>query len=125
MKRLLIGLCLSLAVLGSADCGKKPVNLTPAGNAAFVGDQYITALSDFQDGVEAGYHAGWLSKQNTYLVAQGISVALVSIHAAPDGARSLALATIDDLTAKLSITSEFEKFGPYLTAARLVIGGLK
>lgn len=116
LKRLIIGLML----IGSISCAKTPPNLDAVHSAQFQSDKYLMALSDFEDGVEVGYHAGWLSQKDTYIVAEILGVAAVSIHASPDGARAIALVTL----VKISQSVDLSKFSPYLNSVRLVIEGL-
>lgn len=113
-------LVLIIALAGSIGCAKTPPNLDAVHNAQFQSDKYLMALSDFEDGVEVGYHAGWLSQKDTYIVAEILGVAAVSIHASPDGARAIALATL----VKISQSVDLSKFSPYLNSVRLVIEGL-
>lgn len=112
-------LVIALTISGLS-CAKQPPNLDAVHNAQFQSDKYLMALSDFEDGVEVGYHAGWLSQKDTYIVAEILGVAAVSIHASPDGARAIALATL----VKISQSVDLSKFSPYLNSVRLVIEGL-
>lgn len=111
---------LVIALAGSISCAKEPVNLTPVQHAQFVSDRYLSALSDFEDGVEVGYHAGWLSQKDTYVVAQVLGVTAVAIHASPDGAKAIALAALTEIGTKV----DMGKFSPYLNSVRLVVEGL-
>lgn len=111
---------LAFVIATSISCAKEPPNLTPVVHAQFVSDRYLQALSDFQDGVEVGYHAGWLSQKDTYVVAQILGVTAVAIHASPDGARAIALAAITEIGTKV----DMGKFSPYLNSVRLVVEGL-
>jgi hypothetical protein len=113
-------LVLIIALIGSVSCAKAPPNLSPVANAQFQSDKYLMALSDFEDGVEVGYHAGWLSQKDTYLVAQILGVTGVSIHASPDGARAIALSALDEISKSVDMI----KFAPYINSVRLVIEGL-
>lgn len=117
---------LSICLLTFIACNKQPPNLTPAGLAIYKANQAITALSDFQDGVEVGYRAGWLSIKTTYIIAEGIGVALVAIHAEPFGAKKIALDTLADIERRISDTGPeaASKFLPYLDQVRLVLEGL-
>jgi hypothetical protein len=110
---------LIFAILASS-CAKTPPNLDPVTNAQFQSDKYLMALSDFQDGVEVGYHATWLSQKDTYIVAQVLGVAGVAIHASPDGARAIALNALDQISKSVDLS----RFSPYLNSVRLVIEGL-
>lgn len=116
MKRLI----LVLALLSSS-CTTHPPNLTPLQTSQFKSDQYLTALSDFQDGVEVGFRAGWLSRKDTHTIAEVLAVAAVTIHASPDGARAAALSALDEIQSKV----DMNKLSPYLSSVRLVVEGLK
>jgi hypothetical protein len=111
---------LIVSIALTISCAKEPPNLTPVVHAQFVSDRYLSALSDFEDGVEVGYNAGWLSQKDTYTVAQILGVTGVAIHASPDGARAIALAAITEIQSKVDLA----KFAPYLNSVRLVIEGL-
>jgi len=113
-------LVLTIALFSLVGCAKEPPNLDPIHHAQFISDNYLMALSDFEDGVEVGYNAGWLSQKDTYLVAQVLGVAAVAIHASPEGARVIALNALDQISKSVDLT----KFGPYLNSVRLVIEGL-
>lgn len=113
-------LVLVLVLSAGLSCAKEPPNLTPQIHAQFISDRYLMALSDFEDGVEVGYRAGWLSQKDTYIVAQVLGVTGVAIHASPDGAKAIALAAITEIQGKVDLA----KFSPYLNSVRLVIEGL-
>lgn len=117
MKSLLI---ITLLFSVNSGCAKEPPNLSPTAHSQFQSDRYIKALSDFQDGVEAAYQSGWLSRADTHKVAQILGVAFVTIHETPDGAKATALAAIQEITRSVDLT----KFSPYINSVKSVIEGL-
>lgn len=120
--KLMRNLVLGIALLSCVNCAKEPPNLSPTAHAQFVSDKYIVALSDFQDGVEVGYRAGWLSKANTHIVAQVLAIAFVTIHESPNGAKASALKAIDEI--KTKVGPELAKFAPYLDSLKKVVEAL-
>jgi len=119
LKRLASGAL--IACLLFTACAKTPPNLTPVQQSQFKSDRYLSALSDFQDGVEVGYITKWLSKGDTHIVAQILAVTAVTIHEYPEGARAAALAALDEITAKV----DMKKFEPYVYSVRLIVENLK
>ena len=122
MKRLLLVLLL-LSPL-ELSCQKQPPNLTPLGAAEFKADQYIKALSDFQDAIYIAYKADKISKDNTHIITEIVGVAFKVIHDAPNGAQSVALTALTEIQSKLNTTNDFDLIIEYITAARNVIKGL-
>jgi hypothetical protein len=120
-----IVLVCSLFVIGSSTgCQHEPPNLSPVAHAQFVGDKYIIALSDFQDGVTVAFHEQWLSKHGTNLIAQALEVIVKGIHESPSGAKAVALKGISELRLKLQAEPNAERYVPYLDSVQAVLEAL-
>lgn len=116
---LLVVLVLAFSSVSCA--GKKPANLSPAGELAFKSYPYVAALSDFQDGVIAANYATWLDDNTAVLAVTAVQVGLDAIEVAPGGAKAIASKVLSDIT-KLN---KNPKLSPYLASLSAVLGSLQ
>lgn len=112
------------AVLATHCAGKASPTLSPEGRQQLIELQVVTALTDTQDGVIAANAQAWLSDEDTRIIVTGIQVALVTIEAAPGGARAMALAALDRIQAGIP-AGDLPKVRPYLDSARAMVTGIQ
>lgn len=124
MKQILISSILVITLAGGACSHKYATDVTAQGMAIDKSNQYIAALSDFQDGVSAAFYSGWLSGHVTVIVAMTLKDAVEVIHATPNGAKAAALAGLDSIASQLSTDPQLQRFLPYLDSARSVVRSL-
>jgi hypothetical protein len=122
MKKILLSVCLGLTLVS---CGPKAApNVSPHGVAVLQSDKYVTALSDFQDGIWLAYHQDWLNKEFTNYVAITLESTFVAIYESPNGAKQAALAAIVNIRIRFSQHPEFQRLVPYLNSVQQVVEAL-
>lgn len=125
MKRLLLGLLLTSALIGGANaasCAKAPPNLTPEATRAFYGTQVIHDLDRLRE-VAVAAHATTpplLSAEDTLAITQWHQSAIAVVHAAPAGWKSEVNASLTEALKRISPSAR-QVVAPYVAIVRALL----
>jgi hypothetical protein len=125
-----------LVLVMSACANKAPASLSPVGVRYWQGDEAVVALGTLQhvaiqlNGVEICAAAPAppdchpaVSRKNTEVVVDVVTVALTTMKAAPAGWKATSLTALDQIADKLDAAGQTQLAG-YLSAVRTIIDAL-